>query len=649
MSHNPVVWTPSKDWAEDTNWARFLAHAGEDSLETLNARASREPEWFWQTLIGFQQFPFLTPFDRVLDLSEGLPFPRWCVGGTTNITLACLDRQIALGRGNALAVIFEAEDGSVERLTYAELHERTCRLASGLAGLGLTAGERVGIFMPMMGDSVVGYLALARLGCIVLPLFSGFGPAPLVDRLNDAGAVAVLCVDAALRRGKTVAMKAVLDEAAASIPSLRTVVMKSRFGGAPMQAGRDHDWDAVLASGSPDLPAVELPAEAPLMIVYTSGTTGKPKGTVHTHCGFGIKTGLDLHLIFDVKAGDRLLWMTDMGWLVGPVQTVGGLMAGATLVLAEGVPDYPGPGRLWELIARHRVSVLGLSPTAARLMIQAGVAEAEAHDMDSLRLIASTGEPWDPASWMWIFTHVLKRRGPLLNYSGGTEMGGILASHLLKPQRPATLDGPLPGTGADIVDDAGRSVGPGEIGELVMRDACIGTTRGLWQDREKYLDTYWSRIPGMWVHGDFASRSADGIWRLHGRSDDTIKLAGKRTGPAEIEAALMATGLCADAAAVAIPDRLAGSALVCAVVPVAGRAADAAFLKAASDAVAQALGQAYRPKHVIALDALPKTRNLKTMRRVIRALLLGEAPGDLSSLLNPETLDPIRAAGARLT
>lgn len=643
-----VVWTPTDELRMRSNWALFFRQAGVNNIEELNVRAARDPEWFWNELIRFQKFPFLKPYAKALDLSGGIEFPNWCVGGTTNITLACLDRHRAAGLGGELALVFEAEDGTVEQVTYDALYERTCRLASGLERLDLKPGDCVGLYMPLMTDSVVAYLALARLGCIVLPLFSGFGAAAIVDRLNDGKAVALITVDASMRRGRRVDMMGIADEAARSIPTLRHIVVKDRFRtGATRKAGRDHDMDALSDAGDADYPARELPAEAPLMVVYTSGTTGKPKGTVHTHCGFGIKTAQDLHLIFDVKRGDRLLWMTDMGWLVGPVQTVGGLMAGATLVLAEGVPDYPGPDRLWRLVEHHRVSILGLSPTAARLMIQAGIPAVTAHDLTSVRLVASTGEPWDPTSWMWIFEHVLRRRGPLLNYSGGTETGGILASHLLAPLRPASLHGPLPGTGADIVDEHGSSVDAGEVGELVMRAPCIGTTRGLWNDREKYLDTYWRRFPGMWVHGDWASRDAQGVWRLHGRSDDTIKLAGKRTGPAEIEAALMATGLCADAAAVAVPDSVAGSALVCAVVPVAGSDTGPAFEAALRDAIGSALGPAYRPRRIVVLEALPKTRNLKTMRRVIRALLVGESPGDLSSLLNPESLDPIRAAGAR--
>jgi acetyl-CoA synthetase len=443
-------------------------------------------------------------------------------------------------------------------------------------------------------------------------------------------------------------MKAILDEAAREVPTLKHVVVARRLAGdAPMQPGRDVWWDDLVAGQAPAFPAAELDAEAPVMIVYTSGTTGKPKGTVHTHCGFPVKTGLDFLLCFDLKSSDRLLWMTDMGWLVGPIQVVATGLAGATLVMAEGTPDYPEPGRLWRLIESHRVSFLGLSPTIARILLRYGDAVVAKHDLSTLRVAASTGEPWDPQSWTWVYEKVLGRRAPLMNYSGGTEMGGLVATNILYPIKPASFHGPIPGTGADIVDANGQPVTTGEVGELVMREACIGTTRGLWQDPERYLDSYWRRIPGMWVHGDWASRDADGCWRIHGRSDDTIKIAGKRTGPAEIEALLLGTRRVTDAAAVAIPDPTKGSAVACAVVAAPGETAGAALADALAAAVVDGLGAPFRPSRIVFVPDLPKTRNMKTMRRFVRAAFTGAPPGDLTALVNPEAVDELVRAAAR--
>jgi acetyl-CoA synthetase len=311
-------------------------------------------------------------------------------------------------------------------------------------------------------------------------------------------------------------------------------------------------------------------------------------------------------------------------------------------VLAEGTPDYPETGRLWRLVQDHGVSFLGCGPTLARMMMRYGTADISKCDLSSLRVTASTGEPWDRDSWMWIYENALRRRGPLMNYSGGTELGGLVATNVLNPIKPASFSGPIPGTGADIVDQDGNSVGPGEVGELVMRQACIGTTRGLWRDPERYIENYWSRIPGMWVHGDWASRDADGSWFIHGRSDDTIKIAGKRTGPAEIEALLLATHRVSDAAAVAVPDPVKGSAVVCTVVAGPNETPGPELASVLSDAVVTGLGGSFRPKQVLFVRDLPRTRNLKTMRRVIRAVLLAEEPGDLSALVNPEAVEELR-------
>jgi acetyl-CoA synthetase len=559
------------------------------------------------------------------------------------MTLSLIDRHLAAGRGKHDAVVGETEDGTVRRLNYSELATAVNRLASGLAAIGLKPGDAVGIYMPMVPEVSVAFLALARLGCIVLPLFSGFGATAIATRLNEAQAVAVITADGSMRRGKPIEMKRVLDEAIKDVLSLRHVVVARRLGSeTPMRSGRDLWWSDVTVRGRDDFAAVELPAEHPIMVVYTSGTTGRPKGTVHTHCGITVKTGQDFILCFDLKPTDRLMWMTDFGWLVGPLQITASLLAGATCVLAEGTPDYPTADRIWRLVDEHNISFLGCGPTLARMMMQHGNKDVAKHDLSSLRVAASTGEPWDPDSWLWFFENVLRRRGPLMNYSGGTELGGIVATNVLFPIKPASFSGPIPGTGADIVDAEGRSVGPGQVGELVMRQACIGTTRGLWRDPERYIESYWSRFPGLWVHGDWASRDADGSWFIHGRSDDTIKIAGKRTGPAEIEALLLATHRVTDAAAVAVPDPVKGSAVVCVVMAGAQEKPGSELATALSDAVVKGLGGSFRPKQVLFVRDLPRTRNMKTMRRVIRNVLLDEKPGDLTALVNPEAVDELQ-------
>ncbi|HMO45931.1 MAG TPA: AMP-binding protein [Rubrivivax sp.] len=660
--HEPIaaqgqVWYPSDAFRAAANWRTFMNAEGLGDYPELERRATDDPRWFWDALLRHLGIRFRQPYSTVLDLSGGLPWPKWCVGGTMNMTETLLDRHLAAGRGEHEAVVWEGEDGTVRTLSYTELSSQVNRLASGIESLGLKPGDAVGIYLPMVPEVAIAFLALARVGCIVLPMFSGFGPSAIATRLNDAEAVALICEDFCMRRGRRVDMLSVAVDAAREVPTLRHLVVARRNGeragpAEPEKTRRDTDgahwqevhWARLIEAGSPEHAAQEVAAEHPLMIVYTSGTSGKPKGTVHTHCGLTAKTGEDFLLCFDLKPQDRLLWMTDFGWLVGPLQVTAALLAGATVVLVEGAPDYPETGRLWRLVARHRVSFLGIGPTVARMMKRHAGKPCRQNDLSCLRVAASTGEPWDPDSWTWVCESVLDGNAPLMNYSGGTEVGGLLATNVLYPIKPASFSGPIPGTGADIVDEQGNSLAPGQVGELVMRQACIGMTRGLWRDPGRYLDSYWRRIPGMWVHGDWASRDADGSWFIHGRSDDTIKIAGKRTGPAEIEALLLATHMVSDAAAVAIPDPVKGAALVCVVIPADGARANARLRSDLAHAVVSGLGSSFRPKRIVFSSDLPRTRNLKTMRRVVRAALLEEDPGDLSTLMNPEAVDTIRQA-----
>lgn len=642
-----IVWRPDAAMVEQANLTRFMRALGVDSFEALNERASQDPAWFHDALIRFLDYRFERPYERVLDLSDGLPFAHWCVGGLTNVVINGLDRWRGTERYGQPALVWEGEDGAVTTWTFADLDRETCRLAWGLRRLGLKPGDVVGMYLPNLPHAAAAMLAVAKIGAIVLPMFSGFGADAIAQRLNDGRAVAVITVDGSLRRGKPVGAKAVVDEALALCPGVRhVVVLKHLAAPHDWKPGCDHWWHELAAGAPDDVAAVStesMPADDPFLLMFTSGTSGKPKGVVHSHCGFPIKTALDLSICMDLKPGDRFLWMSDMGWLVGPMLVFGGLLVGVTIVLAEGAPNYPEPDRLWRLVERHRVSYLGLAPTVARLSMSLPEGTLDERDLSSLRVIVSTGEPWTPEAWRWTFERVGRRRVPLLNFSGGTEMGGILTGTVIHPLKPCAFAGPVPGTGADVVDANGHAVAAGVVGELVLRAPTIGLTRGLWRDRERYLQSYWSRLPNLWVHGDFASRDADGMWYVHGRSDDTLKIAGKRTGPAEIEALLMATGLLLDAAVIGVPDAVKGSAAVCVCVP-RPDIDRAAAVEALSAAVVAGLGAPFRPSAVVLVDDLPRTRNMKLMRRVVRAAWLGEDAGDLSTLVNPEAVQAIRDA-----
>ena len=410
----------------------------------------------------------------------------------------------------------------------------------------------------------------------------------------------------------------------------------------PWQPDRDVWWHELVAQQPDTLPAVETEANEPYMVIYTSGTTGRPKGAVHVHAGFPIKAAQDMAHCFDIQADDRVWWYTDLGWMMGPWLISGALLLGATVFLYDGAPDWPAPDRLWATAARQRITTLGLAPTGVRALMRADPDGPTRHDLSGLRALAASGEPWNPEPWWWYFRQVGGGRCPLINYSGGTEIsGGIVAATTVEPQQPCAFAGPVPGMAADVVDEAGQPV-RGRVGELVLRGPWVGMTNGFWRDRERYLETYWSRWPGVWAHGDWALIADDGSWYIHGRSDDTLKIAGKRIGPAEVESAAVTHPAVAEAAAIGVPDEIKGESVVVFAVPTREPAASAGTTVAVADTVAAQLGKPLRPAAVHFVTELPRTRSNKIMRRVIRATYLAEDPGDVSSLENPSALEAIR-------
>jgi acetyl-CoA synthetase len=640
-SAQEIAWTPSQEMIDQSNMVDFMRACGVPDFETLSRRSVEEPEWYWDALITYADIRFYKPYDKVVDLSGGAPWAKWCVGGTSNVVLNCLDKHMGTPLEGKEAAVWEAEDGRVRAWSFGELNAETCRMAGALRALGFGPGDVIALYVPFLPESVAAFLAIAKIGAVVLPLFSGYGTNAVVERMNDAGAVGVITVDGTMRRGNLVQLKPMVDEAAASVPTLRQVVVIREAGPeVDMKPGRDHWWHELAAEHPEQAPTEQVDADAPLIIAYTSGTTGKAKGTILTHCGMLAKVALDIGLCMDFKAGDRIMWMSDMGWVVGPILSLCATSRQGTMVIAEGGPDYPDHGRMWKLVQDHRVTFLGVAPTSVRTMMRYGVEEVEKYDLSSLRITTSTGEAWNPDSWLWFFHNVCKGRVPLHNYVGGTEIsGGILATQVIHPMKPCSFAGPIPGMGADIVDEQGEPVPPGQVGELVLRVPSIGLTRGLWRDTTgRYLESYWTRMPGLWVHGDFAYRDEDGFWFVPGRSDDAFNVAGKRTGPSEVESLLLATGRVAEAAVVGVPDEVKGSAVVCVCVPAAGVAADAALNRALSDAVIAGLGRPFRPREIVLVSDLPKTRNMKIMRRVVRAVYNGQPPGDLASLVNPESV-----------
>lgn len=647
ISKEEVVWRPTPEYVERSHLKTFMDRHDLGSLEELQTRASDDVAWFTESVIDYLDIQFQHPFSQIVNVDDGIQFPAWCVGGKLNIVATCLDKWLSDPETAARpALVSELEEGSVQSLTYLELSMEVNRCANALRSLGFAKGDVVGLFMPMTVHVVIALLALARIGAIAQPLYSGFGSGAIASRLNDAGAIGLITADAQYRRGTVVPMKATADQALQSAPSVRSVVVCRRVSAeAPMQQGRDHWWHELVPSQEATSPFESTSAEDPLMIIYTSGTTGAPKGAVHTHCGFPVKAAQDMAFGTDVHAGDLIYWVTDMGWMMGPWLVFGSLVLGATCVVYDGAPDYPGPDRLWRLVERHGLQVLGLSPTLVRSLMPHGEEPLRSRDLSSLRLFASTGEPWNPDPWKWLFEHVGGGRRPIINYSGGTEIsGGIVMGNPLQPLKPTAFAGPCPGIAADVVDENGSSLlSAGSVGELVIRAPWIGMTRGFWNDRERYLRTYWSRWDEIWVHGDWAAVDDDGMWYLLGRSDDTINVAGKRIGPTEFESALVRHPTVVEAGAIGVPDEIKGTRVLCFCVLREGTDETVTLRNELMELVTAELGKPLKPRGLYFVPDLPKTRNSKIMRRILRSAFLGEPPGDTSSLLNPEALEPIAA------
>ncbi|MGO9876140.1 MAG: AMP-binding protein [Acidimicrobiia bacterium] len=647
MTAPPVVWRPDPELLRAANVARFMDAQGISDFPELVARSIDEPEWFWDAVVRFLDVRFSRPYEAVLDTSDGVPWARWFVGGQCNLAATCVDRDADdPATCEHVAVVWEGEEGVVRTLTWAELRTLTDRIASGLRARGVRRGDAVGLFLPMVPETVAALFAVAKLGAVFLPIFSGYGADAVAVRLDDAAAVALITADGFIRRGKLVAMKETADAAVGRVETVHTVVVVPRLERAslPMTDGRDVMLADLIRDQPDRFDAEQVDSECPLFVAYTSGTTGRPKGAVHVHAGFLAKIAEEVAFQMDLRAGERLFWLTDIGWIMGPWEIVGTLANRGTLVLYDGAPDFPGPDRLWAFVERHRVNVLGVSPTLIRALMAHGDAPVHAHDLSTLRVLASTGEPWNEDPWRWYYDVVGSGRCPIVNISGGTEVGAcFLSPHVVVPISACSLGGPALGMAVDVFDDAGRSV-RGEVGELVCTKPWPGMTRGLFRDPQRYLETYWSRWPDVWWHGDFASVSDDGQWFLHGRSDDTIKLAGKRLGPAEVETVVVAHPCVLEAAAIGVPDELKGEVLWVFAVLSPGAHANDTLRAQVSQCVVDALGPSFKPAEVRFTSALPKTRSAKVLRRAIRAVVTGHEPGDLSGLEDPATLDAIAAS-----
>lgn len=620
-----MIWEPSREFIESTNAWRLLRRLGFADADAFLHFSREQPERFWDEMMREMGVEWFQPYTQVLDSSRGPEWAEWFTGGQLNIAHNCLDRWAARPEHAARpACIWENERGLTRTVTFAELRDEAGRVANGLLALGLRPGDRVALAMPMVPEVLSILYGCFKAGLTVVPIFAGFGAGAIEARLRDSGARVLFTASHLERRGKPLPL---VEKMPRTVE--HTVVLPYAGGGAADLPS----WHDFLAGQPAEATTAPLPAEARALLLYTSGTTGRPKGTVHTHAGVLAQTGKEIWLGFDHRPADRFFWLSDIGWMMGPWSIVGNHLFGGTVFLYDGAPDFPGPSRLWETIERHGITTFGVSPTAIRALMKTA---GELPPMESLRLLGSTGEPWDEASWLWFFERVGRRRCPIINISGGTEIIGCFLFPLpLSPLKPCTLGGPAPGMSTEVVDEDGRPV-RGRKGYLVCTRPAPSMTRGIWNDPARYIETYWSRFPGMWYHGDWASVDEDGFWFLHGRADESMNVAGRKVGPAEVEEAMMRHPGVAEAAAIGVPDDAKGEAIVGYAVARAGALVEGAAVCAT---VADVLGPMFRPREVLVVAELPKTQSGKIVRRLMRRRYLGEPLGDVSAVANPGALE----------
>ena len=630
-----IIWQPSKELIENSKLTKFIQHCKLKNYDELEKKSFSDPGWLWDNVIKFSDLKFYKPYSKILDESKGTPWTRWCIGGKTNIVLNCIDRHKDKEFFKNTFIFAEREDGKESSITYEEFDKQISKVGNTLKINGFKKGDVIALYMPQFIETYIAYFAILKIGCVVLPLFSGYGSKAVIERLNIAKAKGIFTVEKTFRKAKEIRMFDQIKNELDQVISLEKIFLLGKEKGKKI-----FNWEN-FQNVSDNLKTEETDAEDPAIIHFTSGTTGKPKGCVYTHIGLVAKMSFDEGVLADFRQTDIHLCMADMGWMVGSKSATIASAHGAQMVIAEGVPDFPDEVRFWKLIEKYKISWTELSPALIRAQMIKDEKLFKDLDLSSLRMICTGGEPWTEKPWKWLFQVIGKSKVPIMNSAGGTEVSGsILHCCLHRPFKVGSFNAPIPGMSADILNLDGKKVSTNEMGELVMRKSSIGLTKSLWNDDKRYIDNYWSIIKDYWVHGDLASRDADGHWYLHGRSDDTIKVSGKRIGPSELESVIVKSGKAKEVAAVGIPDENKGSKIILSIVPAENNDQKESFFE---DLVIKDLGKSFKPDKVIFVKDLPKTRNMKIMRRVIKSCLANQDPGDLSTLLNPESVEEIRS------
>ncbi|MFC6951449.1 AMP-binding protein [Halorubellus litoreus] len=657
-----VAFEPDREFVESTNVYEFMQTYGMSDYDELIERTSTEvdgePEsgvdWFWDELVDYLDVEFYEDYDSVRDDTDGPQFTDWYPGGELNIAHNTVDRWAApdAEQRNKVACIWEGEPGDVREVTYHELHRQSNKVANYLESVGIETGDTVGLYMPMVPEVVSILYGCFKVGAIAVPIFSGFGVDATATRIADSECSVLFTGDGFYRRGGEVTLKDAADDAIDEAGHVEHTVVFERLGLVDSDdesvpwTSRDETWSDAVEPQDDDYDTKSLDSDQESMLLYSSGTTGKPKGIVHTHAGVQLQCAKELYFGFDLKPSDRFFWVSDIGWMMGPWTLIGNHSFGNTMFMYEGAPDHPEPDRFWEMIDRHSLTQFGISPTAIRALRKHGDEWLEGHDLSSLRLLGSTGEPWDPESWQWFLDEVGGGDAPIINISGGTEICGCFLMPMpINDLKPCTLGGPGLGMDIDIVDQNGESIkDTNERGFLVARDSCPSMTKSLWSGDERYLEEYWSNWEDLWDHGDWAQMDADGFWFLHGRADDALNVAGRKVGPAEVEGALMEHDAVNQAAAVGAPDDTTGTAVVTYVVLEDGVEESDDLREELRAVVGEELGKPFRPREVLFVDEFPKTQSGKIIRRAIEGVYTGEELGDMSSIENPEALEKVENA-----
>ena len=647
-----VVYEPPTDVVEGSNVYQFMQKHGIEDFEELHRRSTTDTgdaasglDWFWDEVVDHLGLEFYEEYSAVRDDSDGPQFTDWYVDGELNIAHNVVDRHAEpdTETRNTVATIWEGEGGEIREVTYHELHCQANQVANALEERGIGTGDTVGLYMPMVPEVVSILYGCFKVGAIAVPIFSGFGVDATATRIADSECSVLFTGDAYPRRGDAIHLKEAADEAIEEAGHVEHTIVYDRMGADVPMGDNDEWYQQAVGTQDDSYETKSLPADQESMLLYSSGTTGKPKGIVHTHAGGLVQPAKEIYFSFDHRPEDRFFWVSDIGWMMGPWTLIGNHTFGGTIFIYEGAPDHPEPDRFWEMIDRHGLTVFGISPTAIRALQKYGDEWLDGYDLSTLRMLGSTGEPWDPESWTWFYEKVGNGETPIMNISGGTEIFGCFLQPLpVHSLKPCTLGGPALGMDVDIVNAKGESVADThERGYLVTKSSAPSMTKSLWSGDERYLAEYWGRFEDTWDHGDWAQKDEDGFWFLHGRSDDVLNVAGRKVGPAEVEGALIDHEAVNAAAAVGVDDETKGTAVVTYVILEGGFEESDDLRENLRGQVGNELGKPFMPREVLFVDEFPVTQSGKIVRRLIQAVYEGEEMGDLSSIENPEALDAI--------